>query len=86
MATSEGWQLMSLMSTWTLSHAMSFRGPSWDCLIFSLVIWIVGLSIPSESLQMTAPHSLVSKFWTEKMPSRRSLTGLKGGPVETSCS
>jgi len=51
------------------------------CLTSLLLTWTVGLSAPSASLPMTPIHVVQSTHWKEGMPSRKTLTGLRGGLV-----
>jgi len=61
-----------------------FRGRYWEqCCSTSLsAMWAVGLSAPSASLLTTPSWAVWSTRWREGMPSRGTLVGLRGWPVQ----
>ena len=58
----------------------------WDrcCLPFLSMTWTVKLSAPSASLLSALSCVMQLTHWKEGMPSRGTLTGLRGAPVWTS--
>ncbi|GAB0186501.1 mitochondrial enolase superfamily member 1 [Grus japonensis] len=74
------------MSKWRTVTSGIPQGQYWDrhCLTSLSATWTVGSSAPSASLQMTPSCVVWSTRWREGMPSRGTLTVLRGGTVQPS--